>query len=180
MSLKSLQVGDDLSLRIRVHRSIGVGIADEAHPVAIRGRNLGGGRLHGPVEWREDDNCNFVDGRGRCALRQGRTVSRVRTPVERILSFLWVLGGQPAFRCSNTTDTSRPHFAPSSGLRRVVRPELPVLYVYDHCPFCVRVRLAMGVKNVKHLIHFLANDDIATPTALVGKKIAPIFVSEKR
>jgi len=35
----------------------------------------------------------------------------------------------------------------------------------------------MGVKNVKHLIHFLANDDIASPTALVGKKIAPIFVS---
>ena len=51
------------------------------------------------------------------------------------------------------------------------------MYVYDHCPFCVRVRLALGVKNVKHLIHFLANDDIATPTGLVGKKIAPIFVS---
>lgn len=24
-------------------------------------------------------------------------------------------------------------------------------------------------------MHFLANDDIATPTALVGKKVAPIF-----
>jgi len=58
---------------------------------------------------------------------------------------------------------------------RVVRDRLPVLYVYDHCPFCVRVRLALGMKNVKHLVHFLANDDIATPTALVGKKIAPIF-----
>jgi glutaredoxin 2 len=51
------------------------------------------------------------------------------------------------------------------------------VYVYDHCPFCVRVRLALGVKNVKHLIHFLANDDVMTPTRLVGKKIAPIFVS---
>ena len=59
----------------------------------------------------------------------------------------------------------------------VVRADLPIVYVYDHCPFCVRVRLAMGVNNVKHLIHFLANDDIATPTSLVGKKIAPIFVS---
>lgn len=58
-----------------------------------------------------------------------------------------------------------------------VREQLPIVYVYDHCPFCVRVRLAMGVKNVKHLIHFLANDDVDTPTALVGKKIAPIFVS---
>lgn len=61
--------------------------------------------------------------------------------------------------------------------KRVIRQELPTLYVYDHCPFCVRVRLALGVKNVKHLIHFLANDDVATPTKLVGKKIAPIFVS---
>jgi glutaredoxin 2 len=50
--------------------------------------------------------------------------------------------------------------------------------VYDNCPFCVRVRLALGVKNVKHdLIHFLANDYMATPTGLVGKKIAPIFLS---
>ena len=24
-------------------------------------------------------------------------------------------------------------------------------------------------------VHFLANDDIATPTALVGKKVAPIY-----
>lgn len=59
---------------------------------------------------------------------------------------------------------------------RVIRPELPILYVYDHCPFCVRVRLALGMKNVKHSLHFLANDDVATPTKLVGKKIAPIYV----
>lgn len=58
---------------------------------------------------------------------------------------------------------------------RIVLEELPVLYVYDHCPFCVRVRLALGVKNIKHNLYFLANDDVATPTALVGKKIAPIF-----
>lgn len=60
---------------------------------------------------------------------------------------------------------------------RIVRDELPVVYVYDHCPFCVRVRLALGVKNIKHNIHFMGNDDIPTPTKLVGKKIAPIFVS---
>jgi len=53
--------------------------------------------------------------------------------------------------------------------------QLPTLYVYDHCPFCVRVRVALGVKNVKHNLHFLANDDKITPTNLVGKKIAPIF-----
>lgn len=52
---------------------------------------------------------------------------------------------------------------------------LPQLYVYDHCPFCVRVRLALGLKNVAHNVVWLANDDVAVPTALVGKKIAPIF-----
>jgi hypothetical protein len=60
---------------------------------------------------------------------------------------------------------------------RIAREELPVVYVYDHCPFCVRVRLALGIMNVKHNVFFLANDDIPTPTKLVGKKIAPIFVS---
>jgi hypothetical protein len=60
---------------------------------------------------------------------------------------------------------------------RVIFDDVPTLYVYDHCPFCVRVRLALGIKNVKHNLHFLGNDDVKTPTALVGKKIAPIFVS---
>ena len=55
---------------------------------------------------------------------------------------------------------------------------LPKIYVYDHCPFCVRVRLALGLKNVKHEAVFMANDDVATPTALLGKKIAPIWVDE--
>ena len=54
---------------------------------------------------------------------------------------------------------------------------IPTLYNYDHCPFCVRVRLALGFKNVKHNLIFMANDDVHTPKALVGKKIAPIMVS---
>ncbi|KAL7580747.1 hypothetical protein ACA910_001031 [Epithemia clementina (nom. ined.)] len=58
---------------------------------------------------------------------------------------------------------------------RVIPETLPVIYVYDHCPFCVRVRMALGLKNVKHALHFMANDDITTPTGLVGKKIAPIM-----
>eukprot|EP00951_Prasinocladus_malaysianus_P047890 scaffold652343_cov46-Prasinocladus_malaysianus.AAC.1 len=29
---------------------------------------------------------------------------------------------------------------------RVVPATLPRVYVYDHCPFCVRVRLALGFK----------------------------------
>jgi len=58
---------------------------------------------------------------------------------------------------------------------RVIRDELPILYVYDHCPFCVRTRLALGIKNIKYNVQFLGNDDIPTPTKLVGKKISPIF-----
>lgn len=58
---------------------------------------------------------------------------------------------------------------------KIIMDQLPIVYVYDHCPFCVRVRLALGIKNVKHLVQFMANDDIPTPTNLLGKKIAPIF-----
>lgn len=52
---------------------------------------------------------------------------------------------------------------------------LPIVYVYDHCPFCVRARAIFGIKNIKHEVRFMANDDVDTPTALVGKKIAPIL-----
>ena len=75
---------------------------------------------------------------------------------------------------ASTTETSPFVQGP-----RIVRDELPVVYVYDHCPFCVRVRVALGIKNVKHQVVFLQNDDIPTPTKLIGKKIAPIFVSAK-
>lgn len=58
---------------------------------------------------------------------------------------------------------------------RVIPSPLPNLFIYDHCPFCVRVRFALGRKNVKHNLVWLANDDAETPTALVGKKVVPIF-----
>jgi hypothetical protein len=51
----------------------------------------------------------------------------------------------------------------------------PKLYVYDHCPFCVRVRMAFGLKGIKHELVFLANDDKELPISLVGKKVSPIF-----
>mmetsp|Transcript_5699 Transcript_5699/g.12933 ORF Transcript_5699/g.12933 Transcript_5699/m.12933 type:complete len:301 (-) Transcript_5699:336-1238(-) len=101
-----------------------------------------------------------------------------------ILSLALVISGTAGFtsiannRASTTSALSvstATEAAPFAKGPRVVKEQLPILYVYDHCPFCVRVRLALGVKNVKHLIHFLANDDIDTPTGLVGKKIAPIF-----
>jgi len=60
----------------------------------------------------------------------------------------------------------------------MITAALPELYVYDHCPFCVRVRMALGVKGIQHKLVFLGNDDVETPTTLVGRKIAPIWVDE--
>lgn len=51
----------------------------------------------------------------------------------------------------------------------------PNLYIYDHCPFCVRARIIFGLKKIPHQLIFLDNDDIETPTALVGKKVVPIL-----
>ncbi|GMF40354.1 unnamed protein product [Phytophthora fragariaefolia] len=53
---------------------------------------------------------------------------------------------------------------------------LPQLYIYDHCPFCCRARVALGLKQVPHDVVFLASHDEATPVALVGSKQAPILV----
>lgn len=50
------------------------------------------------------------------------------------------------------------------------------LYVYDHCPFCVRARMIFGLKNLSFELVVLANDDEATPIGLVGKKVVPILV----
>lgn len=55
---------------------------------------------------------------------------------------------------------------------------LPELYVYDHCPFCVRVRLALGVMGIDYKVIYMGNADVETPTAMVGKKIAPIWKDE--
>jgi len=70
---------------------------------------------------------------------------------------------------------SRPRPAAT---RASVSMALPELYVYDHCPFCVRVRVAFGAAGVPHKLVFMGNDDVETPTAMVGKKIAPILVDE--
>ncbi|ABR74688.1 glutaredoxin 2 [Actinobacillus succinogenes] len=52
------------------------------------------------------------------------------------------------------------------------------LYVYDHCPYCVRVRMIFGLKNVPVEQIVLANDDEETPIKLVGKKVVPILLKD--
>ncbi len=49
------------------------------------------------------------------------------------------------------------------------------LYIYDHCPFCVKARMIFGLKNIPVNINILLNDDEQTPTRMVGKKIVPIL-----
>lgn len=49
------------------------------------------------------------------------------------------------------------------------------LYIYDHCPFCLKARMIFGLKNIPVELVVLLNDDEATPTKMIGKKMAPIL-----
>lgn len=49
------------------------------------------------------------------------------------------------------------------------------LYIYDHCPFCLKARMIFGLKNLPVELVTLLNDDEATPTRMIGKKMAPIL-----
>lgn len=61
-----------------------------------------------------------------------------------------------------------------NAVKSVAEPLLK-LYVYDHCPFCVRARMIFGLKNIKHELLFVANHDEVTPISLVGAKMVPIL-----
>jgi len=54
------------------------------------------------------------------------------------------------------------------------------LYVYDHCPFCVKARAILGLKGISFELVILLNDDVETPTRMIGKKMAPILEHEGR
>jgi glutaredoxin 2 len=49
------------------------------------------------------------------------------------------------------------------------------LFVYDHCPFCVKARMIFGLKQTAFELAILLNDDEATPVHMIGKKMAPIL-----
>jgi glutaredoxin 2 len=54
------------------------------------------------------------------------------------------------------------------------------LFVYDHCPFCVKARAIFGLTNLPFELVILLNDDEATPTRMIGKKMAPILDHDGR
>ncbi len=49
------------------------------------------------------------------------------------------------------------------------------LFVYDHCPYCVRARMPFAMKNIPFELVTLVNDDEATPIAMIGAKVCPIL-----
>ncbi|BDH46310.1 glutaredoxin 2 [Salmonella enterica subsp. enterica serovar Choleraesuis] len=49
------------------------------------------------------------------------------------------------------------------------------LYIYEHCPFCLKARMIFGLKNIPVDIQVLANDDEATPIKMIGQKMVPIL-----
>ena len=52
------------------------------------------------------------------------------------------------------------------------------LYVYDHCPFCTRARMAAALRGVATELVYLPNDDENTPIRLIGAKQLPILQKE--
>lgn len=51
----------------------------------------------------------------------------------------------------------------------------PTLYHYVHCPYCIRVRMALGYLGLSYHSQVLPYDDEATPIKLTGKKMLPII-----
>lgn len=49
------------------------------------------------------------------------------------------------------------------------------LYVYDHCPYCVKARMIFGLKKIPVEMVTLLNDDEETPIKMIGQKMAPIL-----
>ena len=53
------------------------------------------------------------------------------------------------------------------------------LFIYDHCPYCVKARMIFGLKNqpVENIV--LLNDDEKTPISMIGQKMLPILETSK-
>ena len=53
------------------------------------------------------------------------------------------------------------------------------LYHYDHCPYCIRVRIILGLKKIPFESIILQNSDENSHFKLVNKKVVPILEYEK-
>ena len=59
---------------------------------------------------------------------------------------------------------------PASG-----KEEMMKLYIYDHCPFCVRARMIFGLRGMPVEEVILQNNDEETPIKMIGAKQVPIL-----
>lgn len=57
-------------------------------------------------------------------------------------------------------------------------PFVRKLYIYEHCPFCIRVRILIGAKHIPVEIKYLFHDDEKGHIDLIGKKMVPILEYE--
>lgn len=49
------------------------------------------------------------------------------------------------------------------------------LYIYDHCPYCVKARMIFGFKKIPIELVSLLNDDEKSPISMIGVKMVPIL-----
>lgn len=49
------------------------------------------------------------------------------------------------------------------------------LFIYQHCPYCVRPRIIADIKKVNYRLHTLANDDVEAHLKHIGKKQVPFL-----
>jgi glutaredoxin 2 len=54
------------------------------------------------------------------------------------------------------------------------------LYHYVHCPYCIRVRLALGYLGYEYSSIVVPYDDEKTPVSLAGVKMLPILIIDKK
>lgn len=52
------------------------------------------------------------------------------------------------------------------------------LYVYEHCPYCVKARMIFGFKELKFDLHFLLNDEEKFLLDTVGQKMVPMLIKD--
>lgn len=53
------------------------------------------------------------------------------------------------------------------------------LYHYVHCPFCIRVRMGLGLLRIPYESRVLPYNDEKTPVDLTGSKMLPIIVDDQ-
>lgn len=53
------------------------------------------------------------------------------------------------------------------------------LFIYEHCPFCVRAEMIFGLKKIEFDRVVVDEDDYETPEKMIGKKMLPILKTDE-